>query len=211
MKYLVVVLPILAAACAGAPTESVESVTVPATLADPVKPAPPSSCDAFAPLSVTLRDQAGDALGSDAGGAYVEGVNGVEAHINDPTGNLSIWTTESSRFLVATHGGGSVNVDRVYTNTHSSSCGLRLSSLPTNSTAVLEAEERAGGTGGTVSVVRYGRSCSGQVTGTPATITRTNPTTIVISAASGVYCTKNKNKFVSAGTVGPFEMTIVAQ
>ncbi len=209
MKRLCPVLFLVAAACSEVPTATDVAIDPPV----PVELAPPSSCNAFAPLSVTLRDQAGDALASDGGGAYVEGVNGVEAHINNPTGNLSIWTTQSPRSLVATKpAGGTVNIDRVYTNTHNVACGLRLSTLPASSTAVLEAEERAGGTGGTVSVVRYGKSCaSGSPTGSLVTVTKLNATTIVLAGTSGVYCTKNKNKFVHQGMVGPFEMTLTAQ
>lgn len=215
MKRLVPVLVLVAAACGDAPTATDETVTPPVA----IQPAPPSSCDAYAPLSATMRDQ-GDALASDGGGDYVENSNGVLAHINGPTGNLSIWTTESPRNLVANKPiSGTVNIDRVYTNTHNTvggqsiPCGLRLSTLPTNSTAVLEAEERAGGTGGTVSVVRYGKACaSGPLTGSLVAVTKVNDNTIVIAGTSGVYCTKNsKNKFVHSGMVGPFEMTLVAQ
>jgi hypothetical protein len=208
MKLHLPVLLLAVAAC-DTPTSPDEAVAPPLA----AKPGPPSSCDAFAPLSVGLRDLAGDALRSDDGGSYVEGVNGVEAHVNGPTGNLSIWTTDSPRSMIATKpAGGTVNIDRVYTNTHSAACGLRLSSLPTSSTAVLEAEERAGGTGGTISVLRYGKSCaSGTPAGSLVSITKVNTTTITITGTSGVYCTKNKNKFVHAGMVGPFEMTLVVQ
>lgn len=210
MRYVVPILVFAAAACGEAPTATEETIQPPVA----VNPAPPNSCDAYAPLSATMRDLTGDALRSDGGGAYVEGENGVEAHINGPTGNFSIWTTESSRRLVATTpSGGTVNIDRVYTNTHSVTCGLRLSTLPTNSTAVLEAEEREGGTKSTISRLRYGKACDiGTATGSLVTVTRVNATTIVISGTSGVYCTKNnRNKFVYSGMVGPFEMTLVAQ
>lgn len=206
MRYLIVVPLLVAVACDEGPTALPEE-PVPGIVA---KGGPPSSCDAFAPLSATLRDEAGDALLSDAGGAYVEGVDGVETHVNDPTGNLSIWTTESTRKLVLHKpGGGSVDIDRAYTNTHSNTCGLRLATLPTNSTAVFEAEERAGGTGGTVSAVRYGRSCaSGSPTGSLVNIVKVDATTVTISGTSGVYCTKNRNKWVHSGMVGPFAITL---
>lgn len=206
MRHPPVFLVLALAACAESPV-AIQDPSVPPG----IQAAPPSSCNAFAPLSVTFRDQAGDALRSDGGGAYVEGANGVEAHVNGPTGNLSIWTTASARFVVANHSGGSVNIDRVYTNTHSNQCGLRLSTLPASSTAVLEAEERSDGTGQTVSVVRYGKSCTGSLSGPLVSVTKVDATTIVIAGSSGVYCTKNKNKFVQTGTVGSFEMTLVAQ
>lgn len=210
MKRLACVLMLVAAGCGEAPTP-LEYNDLPPVV---VNPAPPSSCDAFAPLSVTLRDLPGDFLQSDGGGAYAESDPDVEAHINAPTGNLSIWTTVSpTRHLVATKpAGGTVNIDRVYTNTHSVTCGLRLSTLPTNSTAVLEAEERAGPAGGTVSVIRYGKSCaSGTPAGASVTITKLLDGSVVIAGSSGVYCTKNKNKFVHSGMVGPFEMTLDPQ
>jgi hypothetical protein len=214
MRNLIAVLILAAVACSESPTP-VEPVPAPAP---PIALAPPSSCNAFAPLSATLGDLTGDAITSDGGGAYAEGQSGVEVHVNGPTGNLSIWTTESPRYLVAntTLTGGApvtVNIDRAYTNTHSNACGLRLSTLPANSTAVFEAEERAGGTGHTVSKAQYGKACaSGSPTGSRVNILRVNATTIQISGSSGVYCTKNnKNKFVHAGTTGPFVMTLTAQ
>jgi hypothetical protein len=88
-----------------------------------------------------------------------------------------------------------------------------LSSLPTNSTAVFEAEERASGTGHTVSKVQYGKACaSGSPTGSRVDILRVNATTIQITGSSGVYCTKNnRNKFVHSGTAGPFVMTLTVE
>jgi len=180
------------------------------------KGGPPASCDAFAPLSVVLADGPGDGLTSDGGGAYAEGVDGVEAHINGPTGNLSIWTTASPRSLVAQTGNGPIVIDRVYTNNHSVQCGLQLSTLPVGSitTAVLEAEERAGGTGGTVSIVRYGKDCSkgqGKLDGNPATVSRPDASTIVITAGSGNYCLKaGGQNWTPAGTVAGFTMTLSA-
>jgi hypothetical protein len=173
--------------------------------------APPSSCSAFAPLSVTLGDAAGDGLRSDGGGAYVEDPPATEAHVNGPTGNLSIWTTESPRSLTAVTSLGNKSIDRVYTNTHSSNCGLDPDLLPIGSTttAVLEAEERAGGTGSTVSIVRYGKSCAGQVSGPLVAVTRPDAATIVLTGTTGRYCTKGKgNKWVDQGAVGPFLMTL---
>jgi hypothetical protein len=206
VRYLLAPALLVAVACDQPPTQPLE----PAAPGILTKGGPPSSCNAFAPLSATLRDQAGDALQSDGGGGYVEGQNGVEAHVNDPTGNLSIWTTESPRRLVlTTPGGGTVDIDRAYTNTHSNACGLRLSTLPASSSAVFEGEERAGGSGGSVSIVRYGKSCaSGTPTGSMVTIVKVGATSATITGSSGVYCTKNKNKWVHAGVVGPFEMTL---
>jgi hypothetical protein len=206
VRYLFMVPLLVAAACDHVPTASLE----PAAPEIAAKGGPPSSCNAFAPLSVTVRDQSGDALQSDGGGGYVEGQDGVEAHVNDPTGNLSIWTTESARKLVLTKpAGGTVDIDRAYTNTHSNTCGLRLTTLPPNSTAVFEGEERSGGTGGVVSIVRYGKSCaSGTPTGSPVAVLMVDATTVSITGTSGVYCTKVRNKWVHSGIVGPFAMTL---
>lgn len=208
-----VVIPVLAVALAAA----CQQEPVAPLSEDPGLPAlakPPSSCDAYAPLAVTLADAAGHGLVSDGGGAYVELVNGVEAHVNGPTGNLSIWTTASPRSLTANTASGPVTIDRVYTNNHSIACGLRLSSLPVGSTttAVLEAEERQGGTGSTISIVRYGKDCSrgqGQLDGNPVTVTRPSASTIVITAGTGKYCLKSSGQnWIAAGTVAGFTMTL---
>lgn len=199
----------VAAACSEAPTADVP-------LAGPglAKPAPPTACSAFAALSITLADAAGDGLTSDGGGPYVENPPATEAHINDPTGNLSLWTTGSPRSLIAVTSLGNVSIDRVYTNNHSNTCGLDLDVLPvgSNTTAVLEAEERAGGTGSTISIVRYGKDCSdgfGQVVGPKVAITRPDASTIVLTGTTGKYCTKGKGqKWNDRGSVGPFVMTL---
>ena len=199
----------VAAACSEAPTAGVP-------LAGPnfAKPAPPPTCSSFAPLSITLADAAGDGLRSDGGGAYVENPPATEAHINGPTGNLSIWTTGSPRSLTAVTALGNIPIDRVYTNNHNSPCGLDLDLLPvgSNTTAVLEAEERSGGTGSTVSIARYGKDCSdgsGQVVGPKVAVTRPSASTIVLTGTAGKYCTKGKgNRWVDRGAVGPFVMTL---
>jgi hypothetical protein len=171
-------------------------------------------CAAYAALSIVLGDVPGDGLKSDGGGAYVEDPPATEAHINGPTGNLSIWTTGSPRSLTAVTALGNIPIDRVYTNNHNSPCGLALDSLPVGSitTAVLEAEEREGGTGLRTSILRYGKDCSGefgQVVGPKVAVMRPNATTIVLTGTSGKYCTKGKGqKWTDRGTVGPFQMTI---
>lgn len=205
-RFLPVLAIAVAAACSEAPTAG-----VPLAGPDFAKRAPPSTCSSFAPLSITLADAAGDGLRSDGGGAYVENPPATEAHINGPTGNLSIWTTGSPRFLTAVTALGSITIDRVYTNNHNSPCGLDLNLLPvgSNTTAVLEAEERADGTGSTISAVRYGKNCSAQVTGPKVAVTRPDASTIVLTGTTGNYCTKAKgNKWVDQGAVGPFVMTL---
>ncbi len=173
----------------------------------------PTSCSAYAPLSATLADAPGDGLVSDGGGAYVEGVDGVESHINGPTGHLSIWTTQSPRYLVANTGSGPVTIDRAYTNSHSNTCGLQLSTLPTSSFAAFEGEERQGGTGSTVSKVVYGKTCSGAAdNASRVTIAWDGTTTITITAPSGRWCRltgKGKNPWTDAGPVSGFQMTMV--
>lgn len=197
----------LLAACAespdGLPTEGSDLFSA--------KGGPPQSCNAYAPLSATLS---GAGLTSDGGGAYVEGVDGVESHINGPTGNLSIWTTQSPRFLVANPSGGAVTIDRAYTNSHSNSCGLQLSTLPASSTAAFEAEEREGGTGSTTSKVVYGKTCSGAADAGTVVDIAWDGSTVTITGTSGRYCLltgKGKNPWSDGGAVGGFSMVLTPQ
>lgn len=202
----VVTAGLLAAACAEPPTAT-EDIG-PLSLA---KGGKSNSCSAYAPLAITLGDVAGDGVTSDGGGVYQEGVDGVEAHINDPTGNLSIWTTQSPRSLQAHTASGTVNIDRAYTNNHSSTCGLRLSTLPASSSAVFEGEERSGGTGSTISKVRYGVTCAGQAESASRVSIAWDGTTVTLTAPGGNYCKPGtrKNTWVSAGSVAGFSMTMV--
>lgn len=192
---------LLAAACAEVPTTT-----------DPSAPlsfakgggGPPSSCNAYAPLAITLGDAGGDGLTSDGGGAYVEGTDGVEAHINDPTGNLSIWTTASARSLKAHTASGTVDIDRAYTNGHSSACGLKLSTLPASSSAVFEGEVRQGGTGSTIAKVRYGLTCSGSAQSSSRVNLSYADGLVTITAPAGNFCTPGakKNTWVSSAIAG---------
>lgn len=197
---------LLAAACAEPPTaaEDIGALSL-------SKGGKPNSCSAYAPLAITVGDAAGDGVTSDAGGVYQEGVDGVEAHINDPTGNLSIWTTQSPRSLKAHTASGTVNIDRAYTNNHSSTCGLRLSTLPATSSAVFEGEERSGGTGSTISKVLYGVTCGGTADAATRVGIAWDGTTITMTATGGYYCKPGtrKNTWVSAGSVAGFSMTMV--
>lgn len=199
-------LGLLAAACAESPT-----TTDPSTPLGFAKGGggPPSSCSAFAPLAITLGDAGGDGLTSDGGGAYLEGVDGVEAHINDPTGNLSIWTTASARALKAHTASGTVDIDRAYTNGHSTTCGLRLSSLPASSSAVFEGEVRQGGTGSTIAKVRYGLTCTGSAQASSRVAISYAEGLVTITAPAGNHCTQGakKNTWVSSAVAG-FTMTL---
>lgn len=201
-------LPLLlvTAGCAEPPTGTTED----APLSFAKGGGKPNSCSAFAPLVITLGDATGDGLTSDGGGAYQEGVGGVEAHINDPTGNLSIWTTASTRSLKAHPGSGTVNIDRAYTNSHSNTCGLKLATLTATSTAVFEGEVRSGGTGSTIAKVRYGLTCSGSAQSTSRVAIVYDAGVITLTAPAGNYCTPGtkKNSWVSAGAVAGFSMTM---
>lgn len=192
----------------------------------PAKGGPPVKCEAGTNLSITLGDAAGDALQSDGQGPYVEGVDNVGAHINDPTGRLMLWPSQggsTSRFVNVTssENGGTTfqTTDRIYTNGHDTgdgaedACGL-IDIAPSGAgTAVLEAELDADG------IVRYGKDC----TGDPVEISGVNERVDItrsadglswaITGASGVHCRSNGLKgrragFVEVGGVGAFSMTL---
>ena len=182
------------------------------------KGGPPSSCNAGANLSITFGDALGDALQGDGDGAYVEAVENVGAHINDPTGNLMLWTSQygATRRLVnvTTTAGTFPTKDRIYTNNHENSCGLGGMAFGITGSAVLEAElnDPDGVDNG---IVRYGKDCSGAVlSGNKVVTTRsTDGNTWTISGTSGIHCRQpegqKKPGFAQVGTAGPFSMTLV--
>jgi hypothetical protein len=161
----------------------------------------------------------GPAITSD-GDSYEEGVGGVGAHVNDPTGNLMLTVANAAPRVIgyaSTAGSGNSN-DRLYTNSHTNpggnnACGLGPTGLPVAATgsAVLEFELS---TAQKAEWIRYGKNCSGSaVSGTRVTTTHPDVNTWTISGSSGVHCRpKTKgNGLDQIGTTGAFSMTLVRQ
>jgi len=181
----------------------------------------PAQCNAGTDLSITFGDGSLDALRSDGNGAYEENVENVGAHINDPTGNLMLWTSQygepSRAVLVTTTAFNGSTTDRIFTNNHdnspdgNSACGLGGMAIGSTGSAVLEAELNSGGIDN--GIVRYGKDCDGNDVNR---VTTTRPIAGVwtITGSSGVHCVSNGRKgknagFDQVGTAGPFSMTLL--
>lgn len=214
----------LAFACADTPTGS-ESGTLEQALFKG-KPAGngPSNCDAYTPLSITFRDDPGDALRSDNGTPYVEGAGDGGVHLNGPTGRLKLHTASGVNGrvvnVITTLFNGSTT-DRIYTNGHETEddqkdngCGFLQMPTPSTGDAVLEVELDGEG------IVRWGKDCDGKPDeGTRVTTTRSgdgNTWTIegFSEERSGVHCKnvskkKGKVSLTPVGTAGAFEITLV--
>lgn len=188
------------------------------------KGGPPSQCGAGTNLSIAFGDTPGDVLASDGEGPYVEAVDNVGAHINDPTGRLMLWPSQygtTSRFVIVTTATSSyATTDRIYTNNHDADgdgvedpCGLVSIPAGGSGLSVLQAEGDANG------IVNYGKTCDGSVVDIPGSnekvdISRSaDGQSWTITGAHGVHCLtsgKGKNKTVTETPVGGFSMTLSA-
>lgn len=173
------------------------------------------------PLQITLGQGLGgtDAIRADdiANTPYTDGQGGtVGAHINGPTGNLKLWTsqygTPPARLVkvLATSFDGFTS-DRIYTNSHTNpggdnSQGLRGMVIGSTGSAVLEAELDNDG------IVRYGKKCDGSAdAATRAVTTHPTATTWTISGTGGIHCKQLSSKptLTQVGTTGPFSMALL--
>ncbi len=202
------------AACSESPTANEPTVS----FAKGGKPGPNTNDCGFTDLRITFRDAVGDALRSDNGDPYVEGVDGG-VHLNGATGRLMLWTSQYDppmRFVeVETTAGSFRTSDRIYTNNHETQtendagCGFKAMANQSTGSAVLEAELDDDG------IVRYGKACDGTLDeGTQVVTTRSaDGLTWTVEGASGVHCQSNglrgkKAGFNEVGTAGPFFMTL---
>jgi hypothetical protein len=180
------------------------------------------------PLSITINDGlAGAGLTSDGQGPYVEGQDNVGAHLNGPTGNLMLWTSQygaTNRYVnvawTDTLGNPVTKqtTDRIYTNNHtdasgtSQPCGFKSLGPGTTGKAAFEVETDGSG------IVRYGKFCDGSLeplADRPATSRSAVGDTLTITGDGGLLCKKlghgRNATWVVLGTAGPFELTMVQQ
>jgi hypothetical protein len=179
--------------------------------------AKPAGCNASTNLVIKIGS--GPAITSD-GGSYAEGVGGVGAHVNGPTGNLMLTVANAAPRVIgyASSAGSGNSNDRLYTNSHtnpggSNACGFGPTGLPVGATgsAVLEFELS---TALKAEVIRYGKNCGGSaVAGTRVTTTHPDNDTWTIAGTSGVHCRPKAkgNGMDQIGTTGAFSMTLVRQ
>jgi hypothetical protein len=179
--------------------------------------AKPAQCNASTNLVITIGS--GPAITSD-GSTYEEGVGGVGAHVNGPTGNLMLTVAEAAPRVIgysSSAGSGNSN-DRLYTNSHTNpggdnACGFGPTGLPVGATgsAALEFELS---TAIKQEWIRYGKDCNGSaVAGPRVTTTHPDADTWTITGTSGVHCRPKAkgNGLDQIGTTGGVSMTLVKQ
>ena len=182
--------------------------------------AKPVNCNVFVNLAITLRDQAGDGVVSDGGGAYVEGVDAVASHLSNVNGNLMLSVRESARRIgystTASTGGSGLSNNRLYTNSHTNpggnnACGLDGMVIGSTGSAAVGFELAQGNR---MDIIHYGKLCNGSAdASTRVTTTHADANTWTISGTSGRHCraTGQGNTYAQVGTAGPFELTLVRQ
>lgn len=169
----------------------------------------PVRCDAGTDVLLTLRDDPGDALTSDQGGAYAAHTAG--------NGNLMLWTEGTGRYVnVVTTAFSGTTTDRIYTNTHRLDdgadlpCGLDQMPVGGVGSANFVVELGDGN-----DIVRYGTDCSGNEANRVAVTRSPDGSTWTITGTSGVQCrTTGKGRKATTeqvGTAGAFGMTLVGQ
>jgi hypothetical protein len=206
------VIVILGVACRQEPTAV-------RPLADDVSFAKPVDCQAGTALQITMRDQSGDAVLSDGSGTYEEGVDGVGAHINGPTGNLmlNVTSSPSRRIGYSTSAGSGLSNARLYTNTHTnpggnSACGL--AGMVVGSTGSAAVGFELWQSPPKAEVIHYGKRCDGSLNAaTRVVTTHADADTWTITGVSGVHCRPRPrgSALDSVGVAGPFQMTLVRQ
>lgn len=201
-------------ACATEPTAPVSAKIGDVVLAKPV------NCNVSVNLAITFRDEAGDGVISDAGGAYVEGVSGVGAHLSGVNGNLMLSVRESTRRIgystTASTGGSGLSDNRLFTNSHTNpggnnACGLDGMVVASTGSAAVGFELAQGNRR---DIIHYGKLCNGSAdASTRVTTTHADANTWTISGTSGRHCraTGQGNSYGQVGTAGPFQMTLVRQ
>jgi hypothetical protein len=180
--------------------------------------AKPSDCNASTNLVITMGDATGDALLSDGGGSYAEGVDGVGAHFSDVNGNLLLMVQESAtrRIGYSTSVGSGLSDDRLYTNSHTNpggtnACGLDGMLVGSTGSAVVSFELAQGNR---QDIVHYGKLCSGSAdAATRVTTTHGDANSWTITGTSGRHCRANAkgNGYSQVGTAGAFSLTLVRQ
>ena len=200
-------------ACSREPTSPVSAKIGEVALAKPV------NCNSSVNLVITMRDQAGDAVVSDGGGSYAEGVDGVGAHLNGINGNLMLNVQESTARTIGwstTASSGQSN-DRLYTNSHTNpggdnACGLFGMVVGSTGSAALGFELRQEPP--RADIIHYGKNCNGSAnSSTRVTTTHPDANTWVITGTSGAHCRPRPtgNQIDQVAVAGPFQMTLVRQ
>jgi hypothetical protein len=199
-------------ACGTEPTSTTSSRIGEVSLAKPV------NCNSPANLVITMRDQAGDAVLSDGGGSYAEGVDGVGAHLNGINGNLMLTVQETTARTIgwSTSASTGQSNDRLYTNSHTNpggdnACGLFGMVVGSTGSAALGFELWQGNR---EDIIHFGKSCSGSAdASTRVTTAHPDANTWTITGTSGRHCRANTqgNGYSQVGTAGPFQLTLVRQ